>query len=121
MGRLSAFRERRSGWSSPTSRSTSPLRFAVVVAVQSAAEMAPYLRRTVPAACVQVILRANALVPSDDSPFVNSVAFDPERTDDCRASGEHERDERRREFRTTSYFLVRCDVFKELSEQMYAQ
>lgn len=113
--------ERRLGRSSPVSRSNWPLRFAVIGAGQSSAEMAMHLRRIFPAAYVQLIFRASALVPSDDSAFVNSVAFDPERTDAFWKSGEHERDEWRREFKRTNYSVVRSDVLNALSEMLYDQ
>lgn len=118
---LSATVERRIGRSSPASRSNWPLRFAVIGAGQSSAEIALHLRRTFPAASVRLIFRASALVPSDDSSFVNSIAFDPERTDAFWKSGEEERSDWRREFKRTNYSVVRSDVLNELSEQMYNQ
>ncbi|CAO1624330.1 unnamed protein product [Parajaminaea phylloscopi] len=118
---LAATVERRLGRSSPASRSNWPLRFAVIGAGQSSAEMAMHLRRTFPAAHVQMIFRASAIVPSDDSAFVNSAAFDPERTDDFWKSGEQERDDWRREFKRTNYSVVRTDVLNALSEMLYDQ
>lgn len=118
---LSATVERRLGRSSPASRSNWPLRFAVIGAGQSSAEMALHLRRTFPAAHVRMIFRASAIVPSDDSAFVNSVAFDPERTDIFWQTGEKERDEWRKEFKRTNYSVVRSDVLSTLSEMLYEQ
>lgn len=118
---LSAAVERRLGRSSPASRSNWPLRFAVIGAGQSSAEIALHLRRTFPAASVHLIFRASALVPSDDSAFVNSIAFDPERTDEFWKCGEQERADWRREFKRTNYSVVRSDVLNEVSEQVYNQ
>lgn len=113
--------ERRIGRSSPASKTKWPLHFAVIGAGQSSCEMALHLRRTYPAASVKLIFRASALVPSDDSAFVNSAAFDPERTDVFWSAGEEERDEWRKEFKRTNYSVVRSDVLNEVSEQIYNQ
>lgn len=118
---LSAVVERRIGRSSPASKTNWPLKFAIIGAGQSSAEMALHLRRTFPAASVKMVFRASTLVPSDDSAFVNSVAFDPERTDAYWAAGEKERKEWRQEFKRTNYSVVRSDVLNELSEQIYNQ
>lgn len=118
---LSAAVERRLGRSSPASRSNWPLRFAVIGAGQSSAEMLLHLRRTFPAAHIQMIFRASAIVPSDDSAFVNSAAFDPERTDHFWKAGEQEREQWRTEFKRTNYSVVRTDLLNELSEVMYDQ
>ncbi|CAO1632648.1 unnamed protein product [Sympodiomycopsis kandeliae] len=118
---LSGTVERRLGRSSPASRSNWPLRFAVIGAGQSSAEIALHLRRTFPSAAVHLIFRASALVPSDDSAFVNSIAFDPERTDAFWKCGEQERADWRREFKRTNYSVVRSDVLNELSEHVYNQ
>lgn len=118
---LSATVERRLGRSSPASRSLWPLRFAVVGAGQSSAEMTLHLRRTFPAAHVTMIFRKSAMAPSDDSSFVNAAAFDPERTDVFWRAGEKEREDWRTEFKRTNYSVVRSDVLNELSEAMYDQ
>lgn len=118
---LAAAVEQRLGRSSPASKTNWPLRFAVIGAGQSSAEMLLHLRRTFPSAHIQMIFRASAIVPSDDSSFVNSAAFDPERTDAFWKAGEQEREAWRTEFKRTNYSVVRNDVLNELSEVMYDQ
>lgn len=101
--------------------SRTPLRFAVIGSGQSAAEITLHLRKTFPNAHVSLIFRASALVPSDDSAFVNAMAFDPERTDAHWRAGQEERCAWLKEFRRTNYAVVRSDVLNELHTAVYDQ
>lgn len=98
-----------------------PLRLAVVGSGQSSAEMCLHLHKTFPSAKVILFFRASALVPSDDSAFVNSVAFDPERTDTFWKAGAQERSDWLKEFKRTNYSVVRTDVLNALNEIIYDQ
>jgi len=118
---LSAQATARLGRSSPASASSWPLRLAVVGSGQSAAETSLHLRRTFPSAHVSMIFRASAIVPSDDSTFVNAAAFDPERTDTFWKAGLQERADWIREYKRTNYSVVRSDVLNALSTVMYDQ
>lgn len=98
-----------------------PLRFVVVGGGQSSCEMALHLRKTFPTAHVALVFRASALVPSDDSAFVNAVAFDPERTDVFWKRNESQRLAWLAEYRRTNYSVVRSDVLNELHTAVYDQ
>ncbi|KAK0536520.1 hypothetical protein OC842_001959 [Tilletia horrida] len=109
----------------PTSSSSAdgshPLRLAVLGSGQSAAEMAMHLYNTYPQARVTMVFRASAIVPSDDSAFVNAAAFDPERTDSFWKASEQQRSEWRKEFRRTNYSVVRPNVLNEIHTIVYDQ
>ncbi|KAK0553201.1 hypothetical protein OC861_001204 [Tilletia horrida] len=98
-----------------------PLRLAVMGSGQSAAEMTLHLYHTYPQAHVTMIFRATAIVPSDDSAFVNAAAFDPERTDTFWQASEKQRSAWRKEFRRTNYSVVRPNVLNELHTIVYDQ
>ncbi|KAE8213895.1 hypothetical protein CF327_g2610 [Tilletia walkeri] len=98
-----------------------PLRLAVLGSGQSAAEMASYLYSQYPQAHITMIFRASAIVPSDDSAFVNSAAFDPDRTDSFWKASEAQRSEWRKEFRRTNYSVVRPDVLNHIHTIVYDQ
>jgi L-ornithine N5-monooxygenase len=57
-----------------------------------------------------MIHRSSALVPADDSAFVNSRAFDPARTDEFFGLAQHERSERLAEFKRANYSCVAPEV-----------
>ncbi|CEH18322.1 Flavin-containing monooxygenase [Ceraceosorus bombacis] len=97
------------------------LRIAVIGSGQSAAESALHLHRTYPEADVNIIFRASAIVPSDDSALVNSAAFDPHRTDTFWRAGSEERAEWLREYKRTNYSVVRSDVLNAIDEIVYDQ
>jgi L-ornithine N5-oxygenase len=98
-----------------------PLHFAVVGSGQSAAEMCLHLRKTFPNSNVKVLFRASALVPSDDSAFVNAAAFDPERIDIFWKANARERKAWIKEFQRTNYSVVRSDVLNQINNQLYDQ
>jgi lysine/ornithine N-monooxygenase len=118
---LSATAQRRLGRASPASASHWPLRLAVVGSGQSAAETSLHLRRTFPSAHISLIFRASAIVPSDDSAFVNAAAFDPDRTDAFWRAGTQERADWIKEYKRTNYSVVRSDVLNALNQVLYDQ
>jgi len=85
-------------------------RVAVIGGGQSSAEVFNDLMGRLPNAKVDMIYRASALVPADDSPFVNARAFDPAMTDEFWSMREGERQERLREFRRANYACVAPEV-----------
>ncbi|TKY86410.1 hypothetical protein EX895_004559 [Sporisorium graminicola] len=97
----------------------SRLRLAVIGAGQSSTEMLMNLHSRFPTAIVTMIFRASALVPSDDTGFVNSAAFDPERTDEFWQANETQRRKWLQEFKRTNYSVVRTDLLNELHDSMY--
>ncbi|KIS70091.1 l-ornithine N5-oxygenase [Mycosarcoma maydis] len=98
---------------------SSRLRLAVIGAGQSSTEMFMNLHSRFPSAIVTMIFRASALVPSDDTGFVNSAAFDPERTDEFWQASETQRRKWLQEFKRTNYSVVRTDLLNELHDAMY--
>ena len=95
------------------------LRLAVIGAGQSSTEMFMNLHSRFPTAIVTMIFRASALVPSDDTGFINSAAFDPERTDEFWQANEKQRRKWMQEFKRTNYSVVRTDLLNELHDTMY--
>lgn len=98
---------------------SSRLRLAVIGAGQSSTEMLMNLHSRFPTAIVTMIFRASALVPSDDTGFINSAAFDPERTDEFWQANEKQRRKWMQEFKRTNYSVVRTDLLNELHDTMY--
>ncbi|KAJ1045007.1 hypothetical protein NDA10_001504 [Ustilago hordei] len=95
------------------------LHLAVIGAGQSSTEMLMNLHSRFPTAIVTMIFRASALVPSDDTGFINSAAFDPERTEEFWQASEKQRNKWRQEFKRTNYSVVRTDLLNELHDTMY--
>lgn len=102
-------------------RPSAPLRLAVIGGGQSSAEMLCYLRDRFPEADLDMILRASALVPSDDSPFVNSAAFDPSSVTTFWESSARARRAQLDEFKRTNYSVVRNDLLSQVYEMVYDQ
>ncbi|WFC98198.1 taxifolin 8-monooxygenase [Malassezia yamatoensis] len=98
-----------------------PLRLAIVGGGQSSAEMLCYLRDKFPRANLDMIVRASALVPSDDSPFVNSAAFDPASVTTFWESNAKARRAQLEEFRRTNYSVIRSDLLSQVYEMVYDQ
>ncbi|UZJ55067.1 hypothetical protein CBS101457_004387 [Exobasidium rhododendri] len=105
----------------PCASKPAPLRFAVIGSGQSSAEISLHLRRTFPKSQVKVIFRSSAMVPSDDSPFVNAKAFDPSRTDVFWQANEESRKAWLKEYRRTNYSVVRSDVLNQINSDLYDQ
>lgn len=100
---------------------TKPLRFAVIGGGQSAAEILCYLRNQFAQADLDMIFRASALVPSDDSPFVNAAAFDPSSVSTFWESTARQRAAQLAEFKRTNYSVVRHDLLCHVYEMVYDQ
>ena len=96
-----------------------PLRLAVIGGGQSSTEMLIHLHERFPTATVTMILRASALVPSDDTGFVNSAAFDPDRTDEFWRAPLAQRRAWLAEFKRTNYSVVRSDLLAQLHDTLY--
>ena len=97
-----------------------PLRVAVVGGGQSAAEAFIDLNDSHPQARVDLILRAAALKPADDSPFVNDI-FSPACTDLVFNQPEAERERLIREYRNTNYSVVDLDLIERIYAILYRQ
>ncbi|BFZ64107.1 hypothetical protein YB2330_005246 [Saitoella coloradoensis] len=96
-------------------------RVAVLGGGQSSAEIFRHLTHILPSTSeIDLVIRARALKPSDDSPFVNEV-FNPESTDAFFDMSETERDGVRQDLRATNYGVVRNELLEELYEDMYVQ
>lgn len=97
------------------------MRLAVIGGGQSSAEMLTYLRDRFPGADLDMLVRASALVPSDDSPFVNSAAFDPASVSTFWESSARVRRAQLDEFKRTNYSVVRNDLLSHVYEMVYDQ
>lgn len=97
-----------------------PLRIAVIGGGQSAAEAFIDLHDNHPSARVDLILRAAALKPADDSPFVNDI-FSPAYTDLVFNQPELERERLIREYRNTNYSVVDLDLIERIYGIFYRQ
>jgi len=102
-------------------RRTKPLRFAIIGGGQSAVEILCYLRNQFAQAELDMIFRASALVPSDDSPFVNAAAFDPSSVSTFWQSTARQRAAQLAEFKRTNYSVVRRDLLGHVYEMVYDQ
>ncbi|UXY15512.1 lysine N(6)-hydroxylase/L-ornithine N(5)-oxygenase family protein [Chitiniphilus purpureus] len=93
---------------------------AVLGAGQSAAEIFMDLHGRPHGPRVDLILRAQALKPSDDSPFVNEI-FNPDFVDHVYGRTEDERDALLREFRHTNYACPDLDLIQRIFQVFYDQ
>lgn len=99
---------------------TSPSRFIVVGAGQSAAENVAYLHRRFPRAEVCAVFARYGYSPADDSAFANRI-FDPAAVDDYfTAPGSVKR--RLMDYHgNTNYSVVDIDLIDDLYRQMYRE
>jgi len=97
-----------------------PYHIAVVGAGQSAAEIFRDLHTRYPAAHASLFIRAHALKPSDDSPFVNEI-FDPDRVDTVFSMAPDARKKAIEEDKATNYSVVRPALIEELYTHQYSQ
>lgn len=100
--------------------SNSALRVAVVGGGQSAAEAFIDLHNNRPEARIHLILRAAALRPADDSPFVNEI-FSPAYTDMLFNLSELERERLIRENYNTNYSVVDLSLIEQIYGIFYRQ
>lgn len=95
-------------------------RIAVIGAGQSAAEIFADLALRPEAPKLDLIFRAQAMKPSDDSPFVNEV-FAADQTDQFHAMPENIREALLQDLATTNYAVVDADLINIIYTQLYEQ
>lgn len=95
-------------------------RIAVIGAGQSAAEVFTDLTRRFPHVDATLVIRASALKPADDTPFVNEI-FSPEFTDVVYAQSEDGRRSLIERFRDTNYAVVDRPLIEQIYEMLYLQ
>ncbi|GJD51497.1 L-ornithine N(5)-monooxygenase [Methylobacterium crusticola] len=95
-------------------------RVAVIGAGQTAAEIFLDLPSRLRGAEAEMIFRAHALKPSDDSAFVNEI-FNPAFTDVIYAKPDTERQALLEEFRNTNYAVVNADLIARIYDLLYQQ
>ncbi|HDR8946599.1 TPA: SidA/IucD/PvdA family monooxygenase, partial [Burkholderia vietnamiensis] len=95
-------------------------RVAVIGAGQSAAEVFVDLARRFPHVDASLVMRAGALKPADDSPFVNEI-FSPEFTDVVYAQPHDARRALLERYRDTNYAVVDRPLIEQIYEMLYLQ
>ncbi|MGP3940046.1 lysine N(6)-hydroxylase/L-ornithine N(5)-oxygenase family protein [Streptomyces sp. 6N106] len=101
-------------------KGTSPSRFIVVGAGQSAAENVAYLHRRFPEAEVCAVFSRYGYSPADDSGFANRI-FDPEAVDEYFAAPEDVKRRLMDYHGNTNYSVVDIDLIDDLYRQMYQE
>ncbi|MEV3946937.1 lysine N(6)-hydroxylase/L-ornithine N(5)-oxygenase family protein [Streptomyces halstedii] len=99
---------------------TSPGRFVVVGAGQSAAENVAYLHRRFPEAEICAVFTRYGYSPADDSAFANRI-FDPEAVDDYFAAPEDVKRRLMDYHGNTNYSVVDIDLIDDLYRQVYQE
>ncbi|WP_228992192.1 lysine N(6)-hydroxylase/L-ornithine N(5)-oxygenase family protein [Streptomyces sp. DH8] len=99
---------------------SSPSRFVVVGAGQSAAENVAYLHRRFPGAEVCAVFSRYGYSPADDSGFANRI-FDPDAVDDYFAAPEAVKSSLMAYHANTNYSVVDIDLIDDLYRQMYRE
>nr|MDT0525339.1 SidA/IucD/PvdA family monooxygenase [Streptomyces sp. DSM 41633] len=99
---------------------TSPSRFVVVGAGQSAAENVAYLHRRFPGAEVCAVFSRYGYSPADDSSFANRI-FDPGAVDDYFAAPDSVKSQLMAYHGNTNYSVVDIDLIDDLYRQMYQE
>ncbi|MBC2906172.1 lysine N(6)-hydroxylase/L-ornithine N(5)-oxygenase family protein [Streptomyces cupreus] len=99
---------------------TSPTRFIVVGAGQSAAENVAYLHRRFPQAEVCAVFSRYGYSPADDSSFANRI-FDPAAVDEYFAAPEIVKQQLMDYHGNTNYSVVDIDLIDDLYRQMYQE
>ncbi|KAF8460396.1 L-lysine 6-monooxygenase (NADPH-requiring)-domain-containing protein [Kalaharituber pfeilii] len=97
-----------------------PYRVAVIGGGQSAAEIYSDLQSRYPNCQTRLIIKGQALKPSDDSPFVNEI-FNPEKVDEIYALSPEVRAQSIRSDKATNYGVVRLELLERLYEHIYLQ
>lgn len=96
------------------------MRVAVIGGGQSAAEIFADLAALPEPASVSMILRGRALMPSDDTPFVNEI-FDPEQTGLFHDRSADDRQRTLSDLAATNYAVVDADLIEQIYEMLYEQ
>ncbi|MFH8610163.1 lysine N(6)-hydroxylase/L-ornithine N(5)-oxygenase family protein [Streptomyces sp. NPDC018029] len=99
---------------------TSPSRFVVVGAGQSAAENVAYLHRRFPEAEVCAVFSRYGYSPADDSSFANRI-FDPDAVDEYFEAPEDVKRRLMDYHGNTNYSVVDIDLIDDLYRQMYQE
>ncbi|GGJ92044.1 lysine/ornithine N-monooxygenase [Streptomyces camponoticapitis] len=99
---------------------SSPSRFVVVGAGQSAAENVAYLHRRFPEAEICAVFSRYGYSPADDSAFANRI-FDPEAVDQYFAAPEDVKGRLMDYHGNTNYSVVDIDLIDDLYRQMYRE
>lgn len=99
---------------------TSPSRFVVVGAGQSAAENVAYLHRRFPEAEICAVFSRYGYSPADDSAFANKI-FDPDAVDEFYAAPENIKRRLMDYHGNTNYSVVDIDLIDDLYRQMYQE
>ncbi|CAK9888548.1 MULTISPECIES: lysine N(6)-hydroxylase/L-ornithine N(5)-oxygenase family protein [Pseudomonas] len=97
-----------------------PMRIAIIGSGQSAAEAFIDLNDSYPSVKVDMIVRASALKPADDSPFVNEI-FAPMYTDLVFNQSHPERKKLIDEYHNTNYSVVDVDLLERIYGILYRQ
>jgi len=97
-----------------------PMRIAIIGSGQSAAEAFIDLNDSYPSVKVDMIVRASALKPADDSPFVNEI-FAPQYTDLVFNQNLPERKKLIDEYHNTNYSVVDIDLLERIYGILYRQ
>ncbi|MEU2250467.1 lysine N(6)-hydroxylase/L-ornithine N(5)-oxygenase family protein [Streptomyces sp. NPDC019224] len=99
---------------------TSPARFVVVGAGQSAAENVAYLHRRFPEAEVCAVFSRYGYSPADDSGFANKI-FDPDAVDEYFAAPGNVKRRLMDYHGNTNYSVVDIDLIDDLYREMYRE
>ncbi|MFD4632838.1 lysine N(6)-hydroxylase/L-ornithine N(5)-oxygenase family protein [Streptomyces sp. NPDC058284] len=99
---------------------TSPSRFVVVGAGQSAAENVAYLHRRFPEAEICAVFSRYGYSPADDSSFANRI-FDPEAVDEYFDAPEGVKQRLMGYHGNTNYSVVDIDLIDDLYSEMYRE
>lgn len=95
-------------------------RVAVIGSGQSAAEIYTDLAGRYPQAEISLVMRAQAMRPADDSPFVNEI-FDPAFTDVVYRQPQAARQQLIRSLSHTNYSVVNLDLIESIYQDLYQQ
>ncbi|SHN31579.1 lysine N(6)-hydroxylase/L-ornithine N(5)-oxygenase family protein [Rhizobacter sp. OV335] len=109
-----------SGYLAGVARHADAKRIAIVGAGQSAAELFMDLHGRPNAPQVDLVMRARAIRPADDSPFVNEI-FNAGFVDQVYAQPEAQRAEMLAEFRHTNYACADLDLIRQMFAVFYEQ
>ncbi|MGW0897906.1 SidA/IucD/PvdA family monooxygenase, partial [Streptomyces goshikiensis] len=101
-------------------KDTTPTRFVVVGAGQSAAENVAFLHRTFPEAEVCAVFSRYGYSPADDSGFANRI-FDPDAVDEYFTAPEDVKRKLIEYHANTNYSVVDIDLIDDLYRQQYQE
>ncbi|WP_174770025.1 lysine N(6)-hydroxylase/L-ornithine N(5)-oxygenase family protein [Paraburkholderia hayleyella] len=104
----------------PVGEARTRRRVAVIGGGQSAAEVFIDLTRRYPQVEATLVMRAPALRPADDSPFVNEI-FNPDFTDRVYAQPKGARQSLLDTLRDTNYSVVDRPLIEQIYEMLYVQ